>query len=124
MDESQSNTRVECCRIDGNSFKQSYVTSNFIKLSLLNVNIHSIRKKFNSLRLFLNNSIYEFSFIVLSDTWLDITIVVGFELSGYRSLQLYRNKNVGGQRLCYIDALNVSILSNSPLFFRRLTNAY
>lgn len=111
--------RIECFCIQANTFKLNYATSNLTKLSVLNVNIHSIRKCFNSLRIFLNNTKYKYSFIVLSEIWLDEAIDVGFELSGYRNLQVYRNRNGGGLKLYYIDTLNVNITDEFTGIFQQ-----
>ena len=80
---------------DIDNFIQPYSNNNF---SLLNFNIRSCRKNFASLITFLSTyfTILNLSVIVLCETWLSEITDYGFDIPGYRQLNLYRNTHGGG----------------------------
>ena len=78
--------------------------------SILSLNIRSLRKNFSSLISFLSTYMLQFSLIILLETWLDKDIDNGFNISGYRQANLYRNKNGGGIKIFYSELYNLEIL--------------
>ena len=58
--------------------------------SMLNFNIRSCRRNFPSFLTFLRSLFCSFSLIILSETWLVEDIDYGFNMDGYRQLNLYR----------------------------------
>ena len=78
--------------------------------SLLSLNIRSLRRNFSSLISFLTTFLLKFNLIILVETWLTKDIDNIFNISGYRQVNLYRNKNGGGIKVFYDEAYNIEIL--------------
>ncbi|XP_065681549.1 uncharacterized protein LOC136095198 [Hydra vulgaris] len=86
-------------------------SSNF---SLLHLNIRSINKNFENLKLMLNNIKNKFSIICLTETWCHRdTINSNFQLSGYKSIHQPRENGIGG---------GVSIFVQNSLTFKHVDN--
>ena len=78
-------------------------------LSILHLNIRSIKKIFETFKNFLSTLNYNFSIICFSETWLDETNNENsnYELPGYYSIHQIRNNRKGGGVSIYINkALN------------------
>ena len=73
------------------------------KLSLLGLNMRSLAGKFSELVGHLNIVKNKFSFIVLTETWLNEGTDVAYDLDGYRSFSLYRDTRTGGGIKIYVD---------------------
>ena len=66
------------------------------QLSLFHLNIKSISKHYDELGLYLNSLDFKFSFIGLSETWLDDNKEEFYDLKGYSSVNRYRKDKKGG----------------------------
>ena len=66
------------------------------QLSLFHLNIKSISKHYDELELYLNSLDFKFSFIGLSETWLDDNKEEFYDLKGYSSVNRYRKDKKGG----------------------------
>ena len=60
------------------------------QLSLFHLNIKSISKHYDELELYLKSLDFKFSFIGLSETWLDDNKEEFYDLNGYSSVNRYR----------------------------------
>ena len=76
-------------------------------LSLLCLNINSLRGKISALRAFISLSKINFTFVVLGEIKLTPVLDTDFELEGYKSTSLYRTEFGGGIKIYYLDSLNV-----------------
>lgn len=109
-DNSRLETLINCSTISVKEFNlQSYNSSNREPLSCLNINIHSLRGNFNSLLLFLHSIKLSFTFIVITETWLDEVVDVGLHVDGYKVCDTYRNADGGGIKLFYREHLCVEV---------------
>ena len=76
------------------------------QLSVLHLNIRSIKKNFESFQLFLNPISFSFSVICLSETWWDDLATIEkslFELPNYNSTHQARGDRNGGGVSIYIN---------------------
>lgn len=74
------------------------------KLSLIHLNIRSLRKNYNSLIAFLSLINHNFSFICLSETWLSPDDRNLYALSGYNAEYCYRATPRGGGSAVFIKS--------------------
>ena len=70
------------------------------------------RKTFNSFCSFLSLLLLKFSIIVLYETWLTEHIDFGFDIPGYKHIDIYRNNFGGGIKVFYCDEFQVEIIKN------------
>ena len=70
--------------------------SNSDKLSILHLNIRSVRNKFDALKDYLNSLDNKFTIIALTQTWLNNNDYDNFEIPGYKSTKLQRQNKIGG----------------------------
>ena len=79
-------------------------------LSILHLNIRSIKKNFENFKLFLSSLSFDFSIICFSETWLDESSLTSqslYELPHYKSIHQIRNYGKGGGFSIYIkDSIN------------------
>ena len=79
-------------------------------LSILHLNIRSIKKNFENFKLFVSSSSFDFSIICFSETWLDESSLTSqslYELPHYKSIHQIRNYGKGGGVSIYIkDSIN------------------
>ena len=101
---------IECKYSDIDIFS-SY--SSFLNILLLNV--RSIRKNFTLFLAHLSHMFLKFSFILLTETWLDHDFSDTFNLPGFYKLDLCRNTYGGGLRLYIREGIKASILSDFTL---------
>ena len=80
------------------------------KFSVLICNIRSCRKKFLDFTCYFNNVIFNYSCIILVETWLTSEYDDVFTLRGFKSFNVYRNNYGGGIRLYARDGLTVTVL--------------
>ena len=73
-------------------------------VSVLNLNIRSINKKFENIKIILLNLNFSFSIICFSETWLNNSDVddSNYELPNYVSVHQIRNHHKGGGVSVYI----------------------
>ena len=96
------------------------------KLSVLCLNMRSVRNKFAELEAHLALLKQRFSFILVTETWLSPDRDFVYELDGYKSLSSYRDGRGGGMKLFYLkhldvtlaDDLNVNSSSSETMFIR------
>ena len=60
-------------------------------MSMLMYNIRSCRKNFSTFVAFLCSLMVNFSFIVLVETWLSVDTDHGFNMQGYKQVNIYRD---------------------------------
>ena len=108
-----------CCNIDVPDFKNANVNY-FDNLSLININVRSLGRKFANLISLLHNLKVRFTFIVLTETWLIESIDVAYDLPNYKCMSLYRSKHGGGIKIYYADWLTADI--NSELTGIKVTH--
>ena len=110
--DSRIETEVNCFETDFTDFEVKFpLNQRKNQLSCLSVNIRSIRKNFNSLKSFLLFVRFKFTFIILTEVWLDDIINKGFDLPGYNSVNQFRNSNGGGIKVFYHESLGIKVLS-------------
>ena len=81
-------------------------------LSVLCINMRSIVNKFTELDSHLRLLKNKISFILVTETWLTPRNDYNFELSGYKSVSIYRDGRGGGLKLFYLKHLCISVLEN------------
>ena len=89
--------------------KNTYINNSF---SLLSLNMRSIRKNFSSLLSFLSMIMFKFTIMILVETWLSEDIDIGFNIEGYKQLNIYRNAFGGGVKLYYDVMANAEIIES------------
>ena len=87
------------------------------QLSLFHLDIKSISKHCDELELYLNRLDFRFSFIGLSETWLDDNKEEFYYLNGYSSVNRYRKNKKGGGVLLHIQNGIPFILRNELDYF-------
>ena len=87
------------------------------QLSLFHLNIKSISKHYDELELYLNSLDFKFSFIGLSETWLDDNKEEFYDLNGYSSVNRYRKNKKGGGVSLHIQNGIPFILRNDLDYF-------
>ena len=80
--------------------------------SLLCYNIRSCRKNFPLFLSFLSTLLFNFSVIVLCESWLSSDIDYGFDIAGYQQLNMYRNDHGGGIKVYCRNELKFDIIDN------------
>ena len=80
------------------------------EFSIFHLNIRSLRKNFVSLQALLHRLSVTFSIIVLTEIWLSEFYDVDFNLDGYRSFSLYRDKNGGGIKMYVRNCIDCMII--------------
>ena len=101
---------VECNYKDIDVFS-SY--SSFLNILLFNV--RSIRKNFTQFIAHLSHMFMHFSFILLTETWLDPSFCDSFNLPGFYKFDLCRNSYGGGLRFFIRQGIQATILSDFTL---------
>ena len=82
-------------------------------LSFLCLNARSIVNKFAEFVAHLHELDNKFSFILITETWLDSSRDKAFEIDGYKSISLYReSRRGGGLKIYYLDSLTVLPIDN------------
>ena len=79
-------------------------------MSMMLFNIRSCRRNFGTFLTFLCNLMVKFSFIVLVETWLTADTDHGFDITGYKQINIYRDNLGGGIKFLYNEMLNVEII--------------
>lgn len=112
-------TNINCINIDSQCFKNLSGRGiiNQSRLSCITFNARSLRGSFSRIRVFLRSIDYDFTFIIVTETWLNNDIDLGFDLDGYSSVGLCRNVNGGGIKIFIRDGLNYSIVENLTQLF-------
>lgn len=112
-------TNVDCTNLDSNYFKNLSVQGVIkpCRLSCITFNARSLRGSFSRVKAFLNMLDYDFTVIVVTETWLVDDIDHGFDLEGYSSVNLYRNGSGGGIKIYVRECLNYSIVENLTRLF-------
>ena len=87
------------------------------QLSLFHLNVKSISKHYDELELYLNSLNFKFSFIGLSETWLDDNKEEFYDLKGYSSVNRYRKDKKGGGVSLHIRKDITFILRNDLDYF-------
>ena len=86
------------------------LNANTSALSALHLNIRSMKKNFESFKLFLSNFDFDFSIICFSETWLDDSFSLSqslYELPKYKCIHQVRSYRKGGGVSIYIhNSLN------------------
>ena len=85
----------------------------FQKISVLNINIRSIANKFSEFSAHLSLMKNKFSFIIVTETWLQDSIDFTFELDGYTSVSLNRvGRRGGGIKVFHQNSISSSIIND------------
>ena len=101
---------VECKYSDANVFS---LYRSFLNVLLFNV--RSIRKNFSQFLACFSSMFINFSFILLTETWLDPEFSDSFNLPGFYKLDLCRNNYGGGLRIFIKQGIEASIISDFTL---------
>ena len=86
--------------------KIKYLNVNTSALSVLHLNIRSMKKNFESFKLFLSNFNFDFSIICFSETWLDDSFSLSqslYELPKYKCIHQVRSYGKEGGVSIYIN---------------------
>ena len=78
--------------------------------SLLTYNIRSCRKNFGTFFTFLCNLMFRFSLIILVETWLSSSADCGFDIEGYKHVDIYRDNLGGGIKVFYDERFTVEVI--------------
>ena len=70
-------------------------------LSFFHINIKSLPKHYDELEIYLSSLNFKFSFIALSETWLDEYRQGLYELPNYKSINEFRKNKKGGGVFIY-----------------------
>ena len=81
-------------------------------LNILMFNVHTLRKKISLFLAYFSYVFIYFSFILLTETWLDPDFNDTFNLPGFYKFDLCHNNYGGGVRLFIRDGIQASILSD------------
>ena len=87
-------------------------------LSLINVNMRSLKANFNKLTTFLSQLPSKPSVIVVTETWLDDNTVHLYRLQDYKMLFINRGSAGGGIVLYYRDSINAKIVPKYTQIFQ------
>jgi hypothetical protein len=87
------------------------------ELLILTINVRSLRGKFPEFLSMLSSFKSNFTFIVLTEVWLDNDINVGFNIQGYNYVSCLRNDRGGGIIVYYIDSLQINIIEEMTGIF-------
>ena len=87
------------------------------KISILNINIRSLRSNFGLLQAFLDGIKYKVSIIVVTETWLDQDLENIFSLNGYKVAYNHRSREGGGIAVFYLSSMSVTVLSENTGVF-------
>ena len=82
------------------------------ELSCFTINIRSLRNKFGELKNYLAIMNVSFTFIIVTEVWLDAASIKGFQIDGYKSKYCVRNNNGGGVLVFHRDFIKVEIDNN------------
>ena len=77
------------------------------RLSVLSVNMRSITNKFSEFQANLAVLKHRFTFILITETWLNVEKDYVLELDGYKSMSYYRDGRGGGLKLYYLEHVKV-----------------
>ena len=98
----------DCAEVSWNVFGKQVVNG---KLSVLSVNVRSIKGKFNEILSCLSSLKGKITFIIITETWLNEDCDSLFEIDGYKSCSIYRNGcQGGGIKLFYLEHINIQIV--------------
>lgn len=81
-------------------------------LNIFMFNIRSVRKNFTQFVAYFSYMFSYFSFILLTETWLDSDFSDAFNIPGFYKYDLCRNNYGGGLRLFIRDGIKASLLSD------------
>ena len=114
--------QISCNYYDVPKFNKYVKLGN--NLSLLSLNIRSIVKHFDDLKIFLQSIDIEFDFIILTETWLNDNNKDLYNLSGYKGYHYIRNGRAGGVSIycrekykCKTIKFDINIKSNLEFIF-------
>ena len=80
--------------------------------SILNYNIRSCRRNFSMFYACISHFLFNFSLIVLTESWLNLDTDHGFQIPQYKQLNLYCNSVGGGIKVYFLDFFNGQIIEN------------
>ena len=106
---------VDCLNIDIESFDDSIVLSN--EFSVLTINVRGLRGRFPELLSYLSELKKEFTFIILTEVWLDENLNIGFQIPNYNSVCCLRNNRGGGIVAYYKDSLHIDVVDDKTGIF-------
>ena len=84
------------------------------RLSFFTINARSLKGKFNEIVTLLSTLNHKFSFIAITETWLNSSTDLLLEIPGYKSYSVNRDvsRNGGGIKFYYLDHIDVCILDS------------
>ena len=104
--------RVNCEYYSSSNFKDATTGYGKGSFSILSLNIRSCRKNFGCFVSFLSELMFRFTIVVLLETWLIEDSDYGFDLGGYKQINLYRNNFGGGIKVFYDEKYEVQVLED------------
>ena len=90
------NGNLNCDYYFEDTFRCKFDKKDESRLSLFHLNVKSIPKHYDEMELYLKSLEFKFSFIGLTETWLDIDKEEFYDLNGYTSVNRYRKDRKGG----------------------------
>ena len=85
-------------------------------LSFLTINVRSISNKFSEFLSYIESAKSKISFILVTESWLDRSTDVTFEIAGYKSYNYYRNDHCsisrrgGGMKLYVLEHIEACVI--------------
>ena len=97
---------VKCDVLSPHDFLQNctYELLQNPSFSVLHLNIRSCRSNFHTFQTFLQTILFNFTIIILTETWLSDNSDFFFELKCYNSYSLHRNNHGGGIKILLMNA--------------------
>ena len=112
LDDASNFISVPCEEVNQDDLKNKLNQFSDTSFSMINFNIRSCRKNFSLFLVFLSQLLFNFSLIVLTESWLTKSIDYEFNIPNYETINLYRNSHGGGIKVYYSSKFAVEILDN------------
>ena len=110
FDEFNEIPRVNCLNVCPESLHDNFNRFKRKSFSIINYNIRSCRRNFATFLTMLSGLMFQFTIIILCETWLSQSIDFGYDISGYNQLNSYRNKQGGGIKVFYNNEYSTQII--------------
>ena len=112
LDDANNSINISCEEVSQDNLREKLNQYSDTSFSMINYNIRSCRKNFQVFLVFLSQLFFNFSLIVLTETWLTKNIDYGFNIPNYEDINLYRNSHGGGIKVYYSNKYTVEVLDN------------
>ena len=112
LDDDLNVDNFRCLSVDDDGFNRASADLRNKSFSLLCYNIRSCRRNFAPFLSFITSLMFQFSLIILCETWLTVDIDYGFDIINYGCVNSYRNSNGGGIKIFFLKNYDVHFIDN------------